>query len=56
MIQQDFTFRPRDQVAHPFDGADLVEPGLVPVEDWRPDARADGAGKSSMWCAVGRKR
>jgi hypothetical protein len=56
MIQQDFTFRPRDQVARFFDGADLVDPGLVPVEEWRPDPGTGGAGKSSMWCAVARKR
>jgi hypothetical protein len=56
MIQQDFTFRSRDQVARFFDGADLVEPGLVPVEEWRPDPGAEAAGKSSMWCALARKR
>ena len=56
MIQQEFTFRPRGQVASFFDGTDLVEPGLVSVEEWRPDPGADGAGKSSLWCAVARKR
>jgi hypothetical protein len=56
MIQQEFTFRPRDQVARFFEGTDPVEPGLVPVEQWRPDPGADGAGKSSLWCAVARKR
>jgi hypothetical protein len=43
-------------VARLFDGADLVEPGLVPVEEWRPDPGAEAAGKSSMWCALVRKR
>jgi SAM-dependent methyltransferase len=56
MIQQEFTFRPRDQVARFFEGTDPVEPGLVRVEEWRPDPGADGAGKSSLWCAVARKR
>jgi hypothetical protein len=31
-------FRTWDQVRNLFTGLDLVEPGLVPVPDWRPDA------------------
>jgi hypothetical protein len=53
---QQYTSRTREQVARFFDGTDLVEPGLVPVEEWRPDPGADGEGKSVYWCAVGRKR
>ncbi|GAA3446643.1 SAM-dependent methyltransferase [Planomonospora venezuelensis] len=30
-------FRTHEQVLALFDGFDLVEPGLVPVQDWRPD-------------------
>jgi hypothetical protein len=56
MIQQDFTYRSRDQVARFFEGTDLVEPGLVRVEDWRPDPGPAGAGKSHLWGAMGRKR
>ena len=36
--------------------SNLVESGLVPVEEWRQDPGADGEGKSLYWCAVGRKR
>jgi hypothetical protein len=49
-------FRSREQVARFFDRTDLVEPGLVRVEEWRPDAATDTTGRSSAWCAVGRKR
>jgi hypothetical protein len=49
-------FRSREQVARFFDGMDLVEPGLVRVEEWRPAPAAADAGASSIWCAVGRKR
>ena len=35
---------------------DLVEPGLVPVEDWRPDPGTAGAGRSAGWSGVGRER
>ena len=54
-MQQQFTWRDRDQVARLFTGTDLVEPGLVPAEDWRPELGATEAGKSNIWCAIGRK-
>jgi hypothetical protein len=53
--QQQFQWRPREQVARFFDGTDLVEPGLVRVDDWRPEPGAAGPRKSGMWAAVGRK-
>ena len=55
-IQQQFVYRSREQVAGFFTGMDLVEPGLVPLEDWRPDPGTADTGKSTLWCAVGRKR
>jgi hypothetical protein len=55
MIQQDFTFRSGEQVARFFAGTDLVAPGLVRVEEWRPEP-GDPAGTSAVWGAVGRKR
>jgi hypothetical protein len=54
--QQQLTWRTGEQVARFFDGTDLVEPGLVRVEEWRPDPGTDNAAKSQLWCAVGRKR
>ena len=56
VMQQRMTMRGREQVARFFAGTDLVEPGLVRVEQWRPEPSADGTVKSSMWGAVGRKR
>jgi hypothetical protein len=56
MAQQRFTLRGREQVARFFTGADLVDPGLVPLEEWRPDPGPRDPRKSSLWCAVGRKR
>jgi S-adenosyl methyltransferase len=56
MSQQQFSYRTREQVARFFDGMDLVEPGIVRVEEWRPDSGTEDTGKSSLWCAVGRKR
>jgi hypothetical protein len=55
-IQQQFTWRSHDQVARFFAGTDLMEPGLVPVEEWRPEPGTADEGKSAVWGAVGRKR
>jgi SAM-dependent methyltransferase len=54
-IQQEFAYRSREEVARFFTGLDLVEPGIVPLQDWRPESGAASTGKSAMWCAVGRK-
>jgi hypothetical protein len=56
MMDKEFTSRNREQVARFFEGMDLVEPGLVRVEEWRPGPEGSGMGRSSLWCAVGRKR
>jgi hypothetical protein len=56
VAQQTPTYRSREQMARFFDGMDLVEPGIVRVEEWRADPGTAGApARSSMWCAVGRK-
>jgi hypothetical protein len=51
----DFRFRDRAEVARFFDGLELVEPGIVPVAEWRPDggptaSRAD----SNIWAGLAR--
>ena len=56
MVRLEPAFRSREQVMRFFDGTDLVEPGLVRVEEWRPEPAAGTTGRSSLWCAVGRKR
>jgi O-methyltransferase involved in polyketide biosynthesis len=47
-----------DELASFFDGLDLVEPGVVPCPEWKPDVRsADGAaqGPAVAYCGVARK-
>jgi hypothetical protein len=44
------------EVARFFDGLDLVEPGLVPVQQWWPASDLEAAARSAMWGGVGRKR
>ncbi len=55
MVQQQYTPRSREQVARFFTGTDMVEPGLVPVEEWQPEPGTDHTRKSRVWGAVGRK-
>ena len=55
-IQQRFAYRSGEQVARFFEGTDLVDPGLVKVEEWRPEPGNGDQGSSALWCAVGRKR
>ena len=55
-IQQQYTARSREQIDRFFAGMDLVAPGLVPVEQWRPDPAMANAGTSAVYGAVGRKR
>ncbi|HVV23905.1 MAG TPA: SAM-dependent methyltransferase, partial [Pseudonocardiaceae bacterium] len=49
-------FRDRDTIGHFFDGFDLVDPGLVTIDAWRPDPR-DPAPEPTRWLigGVGRK-
>jgi len=35
-----------------FDGLSLVEPGVVPVQEWRPATAAEAAALSAMWGGV----
>jgi hypothetical protein len=54
-IAQQGTYRSRPEVTRFFDGLDLLDPGVVPVQDWRPDTAAEAASPSAMWCGVAQK-
>jgi hypothetical protein len=54
-MQQEWTPRTREQVGRFFAGTELVEPGLVPVQGWRPEPGTETVGNSALWGAVGRK-
>jgi hypothetical protein len=47
--------RSKDEVARFFEGLDLVDPGIVPFQDWRPDGEARTAGAVPGWAGVARK-
>ena len=47
--------RTHAEVERFFDGLDLVEPGLVAVQNWRPASEFEAASPSAMWGGVGSK-
>jgi hypothetical protein len=56
LMRKQFASRGREQVARFFEGLDLVEPGLVRVEEWRPEPEACQVAATPLWCGVARKR
>jgi hypothetical protein len=47
--------RDRAQVTRFFDGLELVEPGLVRVQQWRPASEHEANSPAGLWGGVGRK-
>jgi hypothetical protein len=54
-LQERYTLRTPDEVARFFDGLDIVEPGLVPIDRWRPDGGTPTGDPYPMLGAVGLK-
>jgi hypothetical protein len=50
-----FHLRSRDQLAHLLSGLELVEPGIVPVREWRPESDDEGGPDPAQLAAVARK-
>ncbi|MDY7090658.1 MAG: SAM-dependent methyltransferase [Actinomycetota bacterium] len=50
-----YHLRSPERIAGLFQGLELVEPGVVPVTRWKPDAEAAAAPAIAQYCAVGRK-
>ncbi|MER0449901.1 SAM-dependent methyltransferase [Streptomyces sp. Edi4] len=48
--------RTRSEVERFFDGMDVLAPGVVRTELWRPPQGASGPEPLPMWCGVARKR
>ena len=49
------TMRDRAAITRFFDGLDLVEPGVVQPQQWRPEPGALSASQVTAWCGVARK-
>ncbi len=55
LLAQRGWYRSQSEVAGFFAGLDLVEPGIVAVQHWRPDSEVEAARRSAMWGGVARK-
>ncbi len=55
LMAEKVTFRTRAQVARFFEGLDMVEPGLVRVQEWRPDTEIEAKSPAALWGGIGRK-
>jgi S-adenosyl methyltransferase len=50
------TMRDRAAITRFFDGLDLVEPGVVQPQQWRPEPGTLSPPQVTAWCGVARKR
>jgi len=55
LMAEKVTFRTRAQVAPFFEGLAMVEPGLVRVQEWRPDTEMEAKSPAALWGGMGRK-
>jgi hypothetical protein len=55
MSHDQYTYRDKAEITRFFDGLELVEPGIVPVGEWRPDQQAQVYGSTYWYAGVARK-
>jgi hypothetical protein len=55
LLYQKVTYRTHADIARFFDGLDIVEPGVVRLQEWRPGTEIEKTRRPPMWGGVGRK-
>ena len=55
MTGQQATMRDRAAITRFFDGLELIEPGVVQPQQWRPEPGVPGPPQVTAWCGVARK-
>ncbi len=50
-----YHLRSSEQIAGYFDGLDIVDPGVVPISEWRPDPESGPPANVDGYCGVARK-
>jgi hypothetical protein len=55
LLSQKGTYRSKADVERLFEGLEMVEPGVVPIPQWRPDSETAAQTPAAMWGGVGRK-
>jgi S-adenosyl methyltransferase len=54
-MAQRVTPRSHEQVTRFFNGLDLIKPGVVPIQQWRPASDLEATARAGMWGGVARK-
>jgi hypothetical protein len=52
LLAQPSTYRSRAEVTGFFDGLELVDPGVTPIQQWRPDTPEEANAVAAMWGGV----
>ena len=55
LLPQRVNPRSQAQVARFFDSLELIEPGVVPIQQWRPASDDEAAAPAALWGGVARK-
>jgi SAM-dependent methyltransferase len=55
-LTQPVTFRDRDAIGRFLDGLEILPPGLVQPQQWRPEPGTPDPGPLAVWCALARKQ
>ena len=55
LMHEKLTVRDREEVASFFTGLEMVEPGLVPITQWRPASETEAKMPTALWGGVARK-
>jgi hypothetical protein len=55
LMHEKQTLRNREGVASFFTGLEMVEPGLVPITQWRPNSETEAKSPTALWGGVARK-
>ena len=56
MVSQKGTYRTQAGVTSFFSGLELVPPGVVRIQEWRPDGELEAKRPAAMWGGIGYKR
>ena len=56
LMAEKVTFRSEREVAPLFAGLELVGPGMVRVQQWRPESEPEARSRAALWGGVARKR
>ncbi len=52
LLAQPSTYRSRAEVTGFFDGLELVDPGVTPIQQWRPASPQEASAVAAMWGGV----